>query len=429
MRVALLLLAAVLAAPSRAAAAPQPAEAAGAPVIAAIRVHGNLATPDETILEIAGVRPGMPFDDALPDQVAGRLRAAKRFDGVEVLKRFASISDPTQILLVIIVDDGPVAVDWRRRDGAADGGLLPIRRRSAVRLMVLPILAVEDGYGVSYGARLALTGRRGGGGQLAIPLTWGGHKRAAAEYQVALDRGPLTRVAAGAGVSRRENPFYEEPDDRRRIHVRGERRLAPALVAGVGAGWEQVAFAGARDRLVRLGADMVLDTRLNPLLPRDAVYARAAWERVDPRDGAPFGRRELDVRGYAGLAGQTVLVARGLREDANRPLPPYLQPLLGGLSHLRGFRAGFAAGDTLVAASLELRVPLTSPLGGGRAGVSAFLDAGTVYGAGERLRDQAFERGVGAEAWLAMPLLGVNLAVARGLGGGTRAHVSTSIAF
>ena len=40
-----------------------------------------------------------------------RLRAAIKLDSVDVLKRFASISDPTQILILIQLDEGPVRVD------------------------------------------------------------------------------------------------------------------------------------------------------------------------------------------------------------------------------------------------------------------------------------------------------------------------------
>ena len=34
-----------------------------------------------------------------------------KFESVEVLKRFASISDPTRVLILIQVDEGPVHVD------------------------------------------------------------------------------------------------------------------------------------------------------------------------------------------------------------------------------------------------------------------------------------------------------------------------------
>src|SRR2546422_11458629 len=85
---------------------------------------------------------------------------------------------------------------------------------------------------------------------------------------------------------------------------------------------------------------------------------------------------------------RSVLAVRALRQDSNRPLPLYLKPLLGGMANLRGFAAGAAAGDTLVATSAELILPLTSPLHVGKMGVSAFVDAGTGYDKSARFSDQ-----------------------------------------
>jgi hemolysin activation/secretion protein len=177
-----------------------------------------------------------------------------------------------------------------------------------------------------------------------------------------------------------------------------------------------------------VGADVTLDTRVDPLLPRNAVYARVAWERLnlDPR---AVRRTDLDLRGYAGVVGQTVLAVRAVRQDASAPLPPYLKPLLGGLANLRGFRVGTAAGDTLVAASAELIAPLTSPLHVGRAGVSAFVDVGTAYDEAARLSDQRMKQGVGGTVWLSAAFLKVTLAVAHGRGGTTRVHAGGNVSF
>jgi outer membrane protein assembly factor BamA len=97
------------------------------------------------------------------------------------------------------------------------------------------------------------------------------------------------------------------------------------------------------------------------------------------QNGGAVDRLSLEGRGYVGLFRQNVLVLRALRDAADTPLPPYLKPMLGGMANLRGFKAGTAIGDMLVAASAELRVPLTSPLSFGKIGVSAFVDAGTAY--------------------------------------------------
>jgi outer membrane protein assembly factor BamA len=170
----------------------------------------------------------------------------------------------------------------------------------------------------------------------------------------------------------------------------------------------------------------VFDTRLDPMLARNAVYARAGWNRSNV-PGAAVNQTSLDARGYAGLPGQSVLVVRALREDADRPVPPYLKSMLGGVSNLRGFRTGTAVGDTLVATSIELRVPLTSPLRIGKVGVSAFVDVAKAYDKGQRFEDQKFERGIGGAIWFAVAFLRLNIAVAHGMGGSTRVHAGTTV--
>jgi outer membrane protein assembly factor BamA len=395
-------------------------------VIAAIRVHGNLVTPEDEILRLAGVRVGMRFEPTTPDEVAARLRAAKRFESVEVLKRFASISDPDQIVLVIIVDDGRVALDWSDGESA---GTPRVTRRRGPHLMFLPILDAEDGYGLSYGVRFAVPNPVGANSRLSFPLAWGGQKRAGAELEQYLDHGPLTRVEVGASISRRKNPFFEQNDDRGRVWLRADREFTRIVRASLTTGWDHVSFLGQSESFSAVGAAVELDTRLDPMLARNAVSARAAWDHFAFGRSDGVNRTSLDTRGYLGLVGRSVLVVRVLREDSDRPLPPYLRPLLGGMENLRGFRAGSAIGDTLVAGSAELRLPLTSPLSIGKFGVSGFVDTGAVYDKEQRLRDQRLERGVGGSVWFAAAFVRLNLAVAHGIGASTRVHFGTSLTF
>src|SRR6185295_2399704 len=140
-------------------------------------------------------------------------------------------------------------------------------------------------------------------------------------------------------------------------------------------------------------------------------------------------RTSLDGRGYLVLLGQSILTVRAMRTDSSEPLPAYLQPLLGGMANLRGFEAGTAAGDTLVAASAELILPLTSPLHVGKLGVSVFADGGTVYAKGERLADQTPLEGYGGSLWLSAAFLRLNLAVAHGRGASTRVHFGAAAFF
>jgi outer membrane protein assembly factor BamA len=342
-----------------------------------------------------------------------------------VLKRFASLADPTQILLVIVVDEGPVKLQ-----GSGPGER--IVRATGPHLLFLPVLDYEDGYGFTYGAQFSRPNPLGSHSRLSFPLTWGGDKRAGVELDKDLRSGPLTRVEASASVSRRTNPFFKSDDDRVHVGVRAERDLVPAVRVGASAGWDHVAFLGPvneRDRFIDGGVDLVVDTRADPMLARNAVYARAAWDHLSFSSGGAANRTSLEGRAYVGLVGQTILVVRALHDGSDQPLPPYLQPLLGGMETLRGFEAGYAAGDTLAAGSTELRVPLTSPLSLGKLGVSVFIDAGKVYNVGEHFGDQPLERGVGASVWFSAAVFRLNLAVAHGIGGDTRVHFGTTLSF
>ena len=406
-------------------AAVQPSER-----IADIQVHGNALTTETAIIELAGLSIGMPVDAATVDEAAERLRRSGKFERVEVLKRYASIADPAQISLVILVDEGPLTIQ-------TDGSLTPdrenpptarIRRRTGPNLMYLPILKFEDGYGFSYGVRFSAPDALGKGNRVSFPGTWGADKRAAAVVDRELTS-VRSRVQAGGEFARRQNPFYHEDDDRGRFWVRGEHDLARPLRAGAAGEWQHVSFGNDTDRFVQASVDLTLDTRVDPSLGRNAVYARAEWDHLNFANAPDANRTNVDLRGYLGLFGQHVLVIRGLRRDADEPLPQYLQPLLGGIDNLRGFRAGSAVGDTLVATSAEVRLPVTSPFSVGKAGFTAFFDVAAVYGEGQRVFDSRFSRGVGGGLWLSAAVVRFDAYVGHGLGGSTRAHFATAILF
>ena len=411
-----------------------------AQVVAGIQIQGNTATPDEEMRRLAGVQIGMPFDDTTPEVVAERLRKAKHFDRVEVLKRYASIEDPSQIMLVIIVDEGPVKIVMT---GDPDNPTR-VERKRWPNLLVLPILRREDGYGITVGARLTLPDKLGKQSRITFPLTWGGDKAAAVDIEKRVDRGPFDRITTGASISRRKNLVYDEDDDRARVSVRGEREFKRVFRVGAGGGWQRASFEGIADTFAHLGGDVTLDTRVDPVFARNAVFIRGGLEHFDfgnatlaaPADPAHYrgyagsaNRADLDARGYLGLIGQAVLAGRFRRLDSDRPLPPYMQPEIGGLSTVRGFSAGTAAGDTLVTMSAEVILPLNSPLRFGRFGVTAFTDRGAVYNKPERLADQDLLVGYGGSVWFAAAFFRLNVAVAHGRGSGTRAHVGGNITF
>src|SRR5262245_728429 len=83
---------------------------ASAEVIAEILVHGNHVTTDDEIVRLAGISVGGPFDASTIEVVKRRLQDAHRFDDVDVLKRLASIADPSKIAVVIVVNEGPVRI-------------------------------------------------------------------------------------------------------------------------------------------------------------------------------------------------------------------------------------------------------------------------------------------------------------------------------
>jgi hemolysin activation/secretion protein len=126
---------------------------------------------------------------------------------------------------------------------------------------------------------------------------------------------------------------------------------------------------------------------------------------------------------------QIVLAVRGLSVITDTALPIYEQNLLGGAANLRGYEAGYQSGDNLGAASAELRIPITSPLNIGRFGVKAFVDWGTIYAVGEKLSDQAFERGIGGGAYLHLTIVSLSLDVARSDTGNTRFHFGMGVTF
>lgn len=385
-------------------------EPAGPGTVAEVRVHGNHTTPDADILSLVGDVTGRPATDALIREIADRLEKSRRFSGVDVRKRYRSIANPDDILLMIVVDELP---------GVSQTDLTPGPwKRFTASGMFLPVLRYEDGYGFTYGTQITFVDRLGPSSRISAPLTWGGERQA----RVQLERTfPRARLAADGGIGRRENPHYLIGDRRAGLHVRAEGTAARWLRLGVGAGTDDVRFGGLGDRLRRVGADATLDTRVDPAFPRNAVYAAVRRERLT-FDAGRAVRTTTDLRGYVGIVGQSVLALRGLNVSSTDPLPAYEQGLLGGSSTLRGYRAGYRADDNLVALSAEYRVPTSSPLSVGRAGVRVFVDAGATYPSGARMTAQPLDTGCGAGLFVNATVFSLSLDLARRGGGGYRAH-------
>jgi outer membrane protein assembly factor BamA len=388
--------------------------------IVEIRVHGNHTTADDEVLALSGLTVGEPGTDARLKEAEDKLKASRRFESVEVRRRFQSIADPTAILVMIVVDE---------RDAVtADTPMPGPLRRLRVASLWMPILNFQDGYGFTYGARISFTDPLGPHTRLSVPLTWGGERRAALEVERTFESPILSSITGAMATYRRVNPHYEIPDVRLEARVRAERRFAQHVRVGANLRTARVDFAGAVDRHDAAGVDIRVDTRLDPSFPRNAIDARVGWEHLR-FDAGGAGVWSGDMRGYIGLFGKNVVALRGTFARADGPLPLSEQPLLGGSETLRGYPTGYRAGNSLAAVSAEVRVPLTSPLNYGRIGAKGFVDAGTVWSSPARLRDQAFDRGIGVGVYAGVAAVMLDLDVAWPESGGPRVHFGMGVTF
>ncbi len=186
-------------------------------------------------------------------------------------------------------------------------------------------------------------------------------------------------------------------------------------------------FAGTRDDVDRVTADLMIDTRLDPAFPRNAVWGRAGVDWLDVVTGR---RRRLrtDASAALGLPFGAALTARGFLTSSDGPLPRYEQTMIGGGLATRGYRRGYRVADNAAGGSLTLARPFGSPLDVVRHGVRVFVDWGAVYDAGTKLGDARFDRGAGI-GWFAN-LMAVNAYVDVGRGNGQwRAHVRFGTGF
>ena len=194
------------------------------------------------------------------------------------------------------------------------------------------------------------------------------------------------------------------------------------------AAWEEVVFGELTARLTRVIIVLEYDS-LSGMFPRDDVKLHAAVERLSVAGHpAAIFRPRVDAQAFKGVGGQAVLAARVLYEGASAPLPPYERSLLGGLGTLRGWEFGARVGDRLLAASIELRLPLSSPLATGKTGFLLFYDTAAVWNDGS-VRDQ-WLKGVGVGVFLDLPVIGsVRFDVGHDLRGGVVVHSVVGFGF
>ncbi len=395
------------------------AQQPAAPPIVELRVHGNHSTPDADILALSGLAVGQPASDEVLEAARAKVEASGRFDEVTVRRLERSIDIPNDFM---------VLVEVRERAGVSPEHLTPgWARRIADSRMFIPVMRYDEGYGASYGLQLALDGLFGGTSQLAVPATWGGERRIGVEGSRSFEGPVVSRVQAGADLRRTEHPAFDVIEERTRIFGRLERAVTPSARLGLEAAHDRVRFGGARDDVDRLSADLLVDTRVDPAFPRNAVWGRAAIERLDVVTGV---RRRLraDASAALGLPLGSALTVRGFLTSSDGALPRYEQTMIGGGLATRGYRRGHRVGDNAAGASVSLAYPFGSPLAVVRHGIRTFVDWGAVYDAGTKVADARLDRGAGV-GWFAN-LLAVNAYVDVGRGNGQwRVHVRFGTGF
>ncbi len=395
------------------------AQPATAPAIVELRVHGNHSTPSEDILILSGLVVGQPASDEALAAARAKVEASGRFAAVAVRRLERSLDVPDDIMVMVLVEE---------RAGVSPEHLTPgwVKRVASNRMWV-PVVRYDEGYGVTYGLQAALEGAFGGTSQLTLPATWGGERRIGVEGSRSFSGPIVSRVQAGADLRRSEHPAFALVEERRRIFGRVERAITASARIGVEAAHDAVRFNGARNDVDRVTADLLVDTRTDPAFPRNAVWGRAALERLDVVTGLRR-RARADASAALGLPFGSALTVRGFLTSSDGALPRYEQVMIGGGLATRGYRRGYRVGDNAAGGSVTLARPFGSPLDVVRHGLRTFVDWGAVYDAGTKVGDAAFDRGVGI-GWFAN-LMAVNAYVDVGRGNGEwRVHVRFGTGF
>ena len=370
-----------------------PTQSAGAETVVEIRFHGNYSLADEDLLEATGVQIGEPLTPQTVELIKQRLESYEGVGAVEIRKRYRSMNSNEDVVLLIIIEQHVSVTE---------------------KFMFLPVFTWTDEYGITYGARFAWIDLLGANERLSIPLTWGGEKQARAELTFDIDKPAITRIDGGAGISRRENPHYELDDTRAGGWVEGVKRWgAFELDANLHAA--NVTFGEVEENQLQYGVGAKVDTRQDAVLPRNAFYIGAAWDRLQLLDTEQhFNRYTVDLRGYKTFIGRTILASQAYYRSADGRLPEWERPFLGGAQTVRGYDAGEFVGDNIALVSAEWRVPLTPPAPVGLVGLNFFFDTGTVYDFGTSLRDSTFYSGAGGGIYFFIAFVGLQVDVAYG---------------
>lgn len=387
---------------------PAPAGDVGTPAtVAAVDFQGNYSLSDGQLGGIAGVSRGEPYVDGMSEEMRRRLLASDLVDRAEVRVRPVDLGRDDDARLMSVV---------RQRVGWVD------------HVQVLPLFQWSDEYGVTAGGRLSLVQLYNEDDRLSFPLAIGGRDMARAEFTDDFEGRFLSGVRADGGFLREVNPHYEEDETRVGANARVFKRFEQVQL-DVEAGVAEVEFRGVTRQQVSWDIAGRFDTRREIGLPRNAVYAAAAWKPLAIIDGDYTDRFELDLRGYLGVGSRSTLIVGARYDGADGELPPYEKFLLGGLTTLRGFAPGEFVGDNRITASIELRTPVWEPLPIVIIGVNAFWDTGTVWDDDSDLAEARFHNGVGGGAFLMAGFVRLITDVGYGLGQGWQFHIGSGLRY
>ena len=293
--------------------------------------------------------------------------------------------------------------------------------------MFLPIVSYADGYGFTYGGRVSTVDLLGIGERLSVPLTWGGTRRAALEFERTFKTGPADPRRLELGDLEPREPALRD----RRSARRGQRR-------GPNACSRDVVRAGVDDAAAAPSASASSTTGCGPSAPTPRS-TRASIRRfpATPSCSAPAGpactsaaagphqplhdrRARLPRRLQPGRVAGRAAVRRRRRDAARRTS--------GCCSAAPSTCAASApAPSTAIACSstsAELRVPITSVLNGaklGRHGVHRRRQGVELRAVdeGRRMAPRRRRRGVPDRL-----VVRINLDVAHGLKTATRGCIS-----
>ena len=375
--------------------------------VAIVRVHGNHTVPDAEVLQIAGVARGDAFETDTASEIKERLLRSGKFATAEVRVRYRGLSESSDVALILLVRE---------------------KRSTASRFMVGPLVDISNEYGLTLGARLAFVDFATKGGRIAFPLSWGGKRQAGVETTFPVGEGQQLRFDLSRW--RQVNPHFDIPDNRLEVGGRFVKSVRRASFHVRGQ-WSEVDFELPEQRFASLGAKAVLDTRVDPTVPGDAVYLGVDWRRLFFLAGverSDVNQYTVDLRGYKRLIGQSLLAGQFYWAIADGPMPPYEQPFVGGGKTLRGYKAGRFIGDNAATGTVELRIPLTSPTSFARAGIHFFYDTGTAYDYGVSLSEARFHHALGVGAFFKV-LIGLRIDMGWDLEGGSRFSIESQMKF